>query len=40
MQNNRLINLDFNKTISIFGVVFLHSPEILTSFNSVKFHSQ
>ncbi|SEG18633.1 acyltransferase family protein [Flavobacterium urumqiense] len=40
MKNDRLLNPDFIKAISILGVVFLHSPEIFTSSNPVKFHSQ
>lgn len=38
--NNRLISPDLIKAISILGVLFLHSPEILTSSNPIKFHLQ
>jgi hypothetical protein len=40
MIKERLIQPDFIKAIAILGVVFLHSPEIFTTDNLVKFHLQ
>jgi hypothetical protein len=40
LKTKRLINADFIKAISILGVVFLHSPEIFTLSNPIKFYSQ